>query len=89
MKELSAATATTFTPHFDPVPFLQVKTLRGHEADIQSVEVVGGGRVSWEDPRPPLLVSLAGDGSVKAWDVLQVGGAVCRVHDLGITSRQS
>lgn len=49
-----------------------MKTLRGHEKDITDAVVIGGGRVNWEDPKPPLVVSLSSDGSVKAWDVLQV-----------------
>ena len=49
--------------------------MRGHEKDIVSVAVLretGGGDINWENPSHPLVVSLSGDGSVKAWDVTQV-----------------
>ena len=55
---------------------LQVRTLRGHESDIVSAVVMsgrgGGGDVDWENPAPPVVVSLSTDGCVKAWDVMQV-----------------
>lgn len=51
---------------------LQVKTLRGHEKEIVDAVVIGGSQVNWENPKPPLVVSLSTDGSVKAWDILQV-----------------
>ena len=50
----------------------KVKTLRGHEQEVQSAIVIGGARVNWERPSPPLVVSCSSDGAVKAWDVLQV-----------------
>ena len=34
-----------------------------------------GGRgedVNWENPSPPFVISLSSDGTVKAWDVMQV-----------------
>lgn len=46
--------------------------MRGHKSDISCAEVVGGSGVNWEDPKPPLVVSLAVDKTAKAWDVLQV-----------------
>ena len=49
-----------------------MKTLRGHEKEITDAVVIGGSQVNWENPKPPLVVSLSTDGSVKAWDVLQV-----------------
>ena len=49
-----------------------MKTLRGHEKDITDAVVIGGSRVNWENPKPPLVVSISSDGSIKAWDVLQV-----------------
>ena len=52
--------------------FLQAKTLCGHEKEIAAAVVIGGSRVNWENPKPPLVVSMSTDGSVKAWDVLQV-----------------
>ena len=56
---------------------LKVRTLRGHETDIVSVVCLegrgGGGGVNWENPLPPVVVSLSADGCVKAWDVQQVG----------------
>ena len=53
---------------------LKVRTLRGHETDIVSVVCLGGGvGVNWENPLPPVVVSLSADGYVKAWDVQQVG----------------
>ena len=55
---------------------LQVRTLRGHESEIVSAVVMsgrgGGGDVDWENPAPPVVVSLSDDGCVKAWDVMQV-----------------
>ena len=50
----------------------QVKTLRGHEQDITAAVVIAGGNVNWENPSPPLVVSLSADGCVKAWDIMQV-----------------
>ncbi len=66
------------TRHLDPSAELfciytwQVKTLRGHEKDITTAHVIGGGGVNWENPQPPLVVSLSQDSCVKAWDVSQV-----------------
>ncbi|CAI8007365.1 hypothetical protein GBAR_LOCUS5169 [Geodia barretti] len=57
-----------------PLRDYRVRTLRGHEKDIVSVAVLretGGGDINWENPSHPLVVSLSGDGSVKAWDVTQ------------------
>ena len=31
-----------------------------------------GENVNWENPSPPLVISLSSDGTVKAWDVIQV-----------------
>ncbi len=53
-----------------------MKTLRGHQSRIVAAEVVGGRSVDWEDPKPPLVVSLSADMAVKAWDVLQVSRSV-------------
>ena len=50
-----------------------MKTLRGHEKDITDAVVIGGSQVDWENPKPPLVVSIDSAGSVKAWDVLKVG----------------
>ena len=58
---------------------IQVRTLRGHEKDIVSVAVLretGGADINWENPSHPVVVSLSSDGCVKAWDVIQVGGAI-------------
>ena len=52
--------------------YWQVKTLRGHEKDITTAHVIGGGGVNWENPQPPLVVSLSQDSCVKAWDISQV-----------------
>jgi len=49
-----------------------MKTMRGHEQDITAAVVVAGGSVNWENPSPPLVVSLSADGCIKAWDVMQV-----------------
>ena len=49
----------------------QVKTMRGHKSNIKSVVVVEGRAIDWENPGPPLVVTLSEDKSVKAWDVLQ------------------
>lgn len=51
---------------------LQVKTLRGHKVNIKSVAVVGGRSIDWENPGPPLVVTLSEDRCIKAWDVVQV-----------------
>ena len=51
---------------------VQVKTLRGHEEKITDAVVIGGAQVNWENPKPPLVVSISSDGSIKAWDVSQV-----------------
>ena len=52
--------------------FMQVKTLRGHEKEVTDAVVLGGSQENWENPKPSLVVSISSDGSVKAWDVLQV-----------------
>ena len=49
-----------------------MKTLRGHDKEIVDAVVIGGSQVNWENPKPPLVVSMSTDGSVKGWDVLQV-----------------
>ena len=50
-----------------------MKTLRGHEREITAAAVIGGGgSVNWDNPQPPLVISLSADGCVKAWDVIQV-----------------
>lgn len=49
-----------------------MKTLRGHEQDVTAAVVIAGGKVNWENPSPPLVVSLSADGCVKAWDIMQV-----------------
>ena len=81
-------------------PSPQVKTLRGHESDITDAAIIGDSRVNWENPKPPLVISLSSNpvlglgiglrlgvsvpettsdqGSVKAWDVLQVNSGCCR-----------
>ena len=50
----------------------QVKTLRGHQANITMATCMGDSRVNWEDPTPPMVISLAEDGCVKAWSVNKV-----------------
>ena len=46
--------------------------MRGHEKDITAAVMIAGGNVNWENPSPPLVVSLSADGCVKAWDIMQV-----------------
>ena len=38
---------------------MQVKTLKGHESDITDAVIIGDSRVNWENPKPPLVISLA------------------------------
>ena len=59
--------------NFELLFLSKVRTLRGHEKDVIKVACVGGGGgVNWENPTPPVVISLSTDGCVKAWDVLQV-----------------
>jgi hypothetical protein len=46
--------------------------MRGHKGNIMSVQVVGGRNIDWENPEPPLVVTLSEDNCVKTWDVLKV-----------------
>ena len=67
-----------------------MKTLRGHEKDITTAYVIGGGGVNWENPLPPLVVSLSQDNCVKAWDVSQVSRpAYVPIHALIVDSHGS
>ena len=43
----------------------------------------GGGGVNWENPSPPMVLSLSSDGCVKAWDVIQV-----RTHNVNLYLQQ-
>ena len=49
-----------------------MKTLRGHKAKVICCVCLGGSSIDWEHMVPPLVVSMAEDGTVLAWDAKEV-----------------
>ena len=55
---------------------LKAKTLRGHDASIVTVLAVVD-VMNWDNPRPPMIISLCSAGKVRCWDTLQVCAKSC------------